>query len=198
MDRIILNRMNDFFGTINYSWSGIRIFPAPATGRFPDLRRLRQYRIIAQERFASKFSRTDEAWFCGNIWCITVKSQQSQDTKFPQSAAAFIMLCCLRTAAFPILQYQWRKWQSIPRLQWRDRAGFTPASLLPAVLFENIQRHRLFAYLLIAREIPALHEYYTIFNRQLQPFSGEKRALMSPAAGKPFSARSGSTQSAPG
>ena len=60
------------------------------------------------------------------------------------------------------------------------------------------QRHRLFAYLLIAREIPALHEYYTIFNRQLQPFSGEKHALMSPAAGKPFSARSGSTQSAPG
>ena len=29
--------INDSFGTINYSWSGILIFPAPATGRFPDL-----------------------------------------------------------------------------------------------------------------------------------------------------------------
>ncbi len=39
--------------------------------------------------------RTDEARFCGNTGCIAVKSQQSQNVKFPQSAAAFLVRCCL-------------------------------------------------------------------------------------------------------
>ncbi len=46
--------------------------------------------------------RTDEAQFCGNTWCITVKLQQSQDTKFPQSTAALIVRCCLKQTS-PLL-----------------------------------------------------------------------------------------------
>ncbi len=57
---------------------------------------LEQYRIIEQERFASKFCVLTRRGFAV-IRCITVKSQQSQGTKkFPQSAAAFIVRCCLK------------------------------------------------------------------------------------------------------
>ena len=56
---------------------------------------LRQYRIIGQERFASKFCVLTRRGFEA-ILSYCKKSQQSQGTKFPQSAAAFIVRCCLK------------------------------------------------------------------------------------------------------
>ena len=53
-----------------------------------------QYRIIGQERFASKFCVLTRRGFAA-ILSYCKKSQQSQGTKFPQSAAALIVRCCL-------------------------------------------------------------------------------------------------------
>ena len=54
---------------------------------------IRQYRIIGQERFASKFCVLTRRGFEA-ILSYCKKSQQSQGTKFPQSAAALIVRCC--------------------------------------------------------------------------------------------------------
>ena len=56
---------------------------------------IRQYRIIGQERFASKFCVLTRRGFEA-ILSYCKKSQQSQGSKFPQSAAAFIVRCCLK------------------------------------------------------------------------------------------------------
>ena len=60
-----------------------------------NLRNLRQYRIIGQERFASKFFVLTRRGFEA-ILSYCKKSQQSQGAKFPQSAAAFLVRCCLK------------------------------------------------------------------------------------------------------
>ena len=59
---------------------------------FPE-KSLGQYRIIGQERFASKFCVLTRRGFEA-ILSYCKKSQQSQGTKFPQSAAALIVRCC--------------------------------------------------------------------------------------------------------
>ena len=54
----------------------------------------RQYRIIRQERFASKFCALIRRGFAA-ILSYCKKSQRNQGEKFPQSAAALIVRCCL-------------------------------------------------------------------------------------------------------
>ncbi len=65
-----------------------------------NLRNLRQYHIIGQERFASKFFVLTRRGFEA-ILSYCKKSQQSQGAKFPQSAAAFIVRCCLKNVGRP-------------------------------------------------------------------------------------------------
>ena len=53
-----------------------------------------------------------------------------------------ILTCrSLPFAAFPFLAEQWRRLRKTRCLQWRDRAGFTPASLLSAVDFSKTSKH---------------------------------------------------------
>ena len=63
------------------------------TSRLPN--DLGQYRIIRQERFASKFCALIRRGFAA-ILSYCKKSQRNQGEKFPQSAAALIMRCCLK------------------------------------------------------------------------------------------------------
>ena len=68
---------------------------------------LRQYRIIGQERFASKFCALIRRGFAA-ILTYCKKSQRNQGTQFPQSAAALIVRCCLK---FPkkARRYTWKR-----------------------------------------------------------------------------------------
>ena len=68
------------------------LFFRPVWGQFSVLG---QYRTIEQERFASKFCVLTRRGFAA-ILTYCKKSQQSQDSKFPQSAAALIVRCCLK------------------------------------------------------------------------------------------------------
>ena len=71
------------------------------------IKQLRQYRIIGQERFASKFCALIRRGFAA-ILTYCKKSQRNQRTKFPQSAAALIVRCCLK---FPkkARRYTWKR-----------------------------------------------------------------------------------------
>ena len=82
---------------------------------------LRQYRIIRQERFASKFCALIRRGFAA-ILSYCKKSQRNQGEKFPQSAAALIMRCCPSSAEcnnIPVFEYGTNEPDSVPLLPVR-------------------------------------------------------------------------------
>jgi hypothetical protein len=66
-----------------------------------------------------------------------------------------ILTCrSLPFAAFPFLAEQWRRLRKTRCLQWRDRAGFTPASLLSAVDFSKTSKHFYRTTTMMSRRLP--------------------------------------------